>query len=205
MITKHYLTLTVILSLNLCGSYTVTPSGKASISGKSDCKVSSFFYFLLKCSKNFTTSLKYLWQFLLHLSVHYPKQIIFLHQKSSDDRVREKKYSWDANKFHFHSRVYRKMCVTYHATYLKDYSSLSSMVFFYTFFFFLFIVYSTKCWFMCEILFVNRWWNAASNKHLSYAYKLRNIFLRFFFFILFEWKIETNCGDILNPFVIDVI
>lgn len=47
MITKYYLTLTVILSLNLCGSYTVTPSSKSSsISGKSDCKVSYLNFFM---------------------------------------------------------------------------------------------------------------------------------------------------------------
>lgn len=30
MISKYYLTLTVILSVSLCGCYTVTPSGKSS-------------------------------------------------------------------------------------------------------------------------------------------------------------------------------
>lgn len=47
MITKYFLTMTVILSLSLCGCYTVTPSSKSSsISGK-DCKVSFVCGFIL--------------------------------------------------------------------------------------------------------------------------------------------------------------
>lgn len=103
-----------------------------------------------------------------------------------------KKYSWDANKFHFHLlshsvTVYwkKKICVAYLPFHISErlffFPSIYAVFYLH---FLLFIVYSTKCWFMCEILFVNRWWNAASNKHLSYicVWRLRNIFSLFFFF-----------------------
>jgi hypothetical protein len=62
MITKYYLTLTVILSLNLCGSYTVTPSAKSSsISGKSDCKVSSLLYFYAFNARSFINDGEFQW------------------------------------------------------------------------------------------------------------------------------------------------
>jgi hypothetical protein len=52
MLTKYYLTLTVILSLSLCGCYTVSPTSKSSsISGK-DCKVSFILTLLIFISTN---------------------------------------------------------------------------------------------------------------------------------------------------------
>lgn len=43
MFTKYHFTLTVIMLINLCGCYTVTPSGKTAAIGSKDCNVSLNF------------------------------------------------------------------------------------------------------------------------------------------------------------------